>query len=85
MNQCVELQLSNLYYSCPLSTQTPVIAQQTNLVLRAWLEIMKLFNIVCMLGVYRYKCGNITCVTVTFFMSLLRSDHIFDCICSKID
>ena len=49
------------------------------------LEIMKLFNIVCMPGVYRYKCGKVPRVTVTFWCPRYHVTIFLTANCSKID
>ena len=49
------------------------------------LEIMKLFNIVCMPGVYQYKCEKVSRVTVTFWCPRYHVTIFFTVNCSKID
>ena len=49
------------------------------------LEIMKLFNNVCMPGVYRYKCGKVPRVTVTFWRPRYHVTIFLTANCSKID
>ena len=49
------------------------------------LDIMKLFNIVCRPGVYRYKCGKVPRVTVTFWCPRYHVTIFVTANCSKID
>ena len=49
------------------------------------LEIIKLFNIVCMPGVYRFKCGKVPHVTVTCWCPRYHVTIFLTANCSKID